>query len=277
MVANDPRFPGPAALNRLFTLEEDSRDVGHAERAAVMLSEDALTRCHTQANCTDVCPMEISPTQSILALRRRAARRLLAEKRHPRMSAAWGSAGAIEAPADEKLEELNECPLSAASSASTPVARPPPRACWRRKPWWPSSITARSSPGIAWWSRAGTSRRSSTCPAERVPARSSCWCSGSPRRWSAGSAPTASSTPSTTGSARACRTCTCTSSRGARRTASKASSGRATRTLARPRCAPSATASRARSKRGARRGGVSPPRRGQRPARCSAGRARPRG
>jgi fumarate reductase iron-sulfur subunit len=77
MVANDPRFPGPAALNRLFTLEEDSRDVGTAERAAVLLSEDALTRCHTQANCTEVCPMEISPTESILALRRRAARRLL--------------------------------------------------------------------------------------------------------------------------------------------------------------------------------------------------------
>ena len=76
MVAHNERFPGPAALNRLFTLEEDSRDVGHPERAAVMLSEDALTRCHTQANCTDVCPMEISPTQSILALRRRAARRL---------------------------------------------------------------------------------------------------------------------------------------------------------------------------------------------------------
>jgi fumarate reductase iron-sulfur subunit len=80
MVANDPRFPGPAALNRLFTLEEDSRDVGTAERAAVLLSEDALTRCHTQANCTEVCPMEISPTESILALRRRAARRLLGQK-----------------------------------------------------------------------------------------------------------------------------------------------------------------------------------------------------
>jgi fumarate reductase iron-sulfur subunit len=77
MVAHDPRFPGPAALNRLFTLEEDSRDVGRAERAAVLLSEDALTRCHTQASCTDVCPMEISPTQSILALRRRATLRLL--------------------------------------------------------------------------------------------------------------------------------------------------------------------------------------------------------
>ena len=77
MVGNDPRFPGPAALNRLFTLEEDSRDVGHAGRAEVLLSEDALTRCHTQANCTEVCPMGISPTQSILALRRRAVRQLL--------------------------------------------------------------------------------------------------------------------------------------------------------------------------------------------------------
>jgi len=77
MVANDPRFPGPAALNRLFTLQQDSRDAGHAERTAVMLSEDTLMRCHTQANCTDVCPMGISPTQSILALRRRAVRRLL--------------------------------------------------------------------------------------------------------------------------------------------------------------------------------------------------------
>ena len=77
MVANDERFPGPAALNRLFTVAADSRDAGQADRAAVLLSEDTLMRCHSQANCTDVCPMEISPTASILALRRRAVRGLL--------------------------------------------------------------------------------------------------------------------------------------------------------------------------------------------------------
>jgi succinate dehydrogenase/fumarate reductase iron-sulfur protein len=77
MVANDERFPGPAALNRLFTVATDSRDAGHADRAAVLVSEDTLMRCHSQANCTDVCPMEISPTESILALRRRAVRGLL--------------------------------------------------------------------------------------------------------------------------------------------------------------------------------------------------------
>jgi succinate dehydrogenase/fumarate reductase-like Fe-S protein len=43
----------------------------------VLFSEDTLMRCHSQANCTDVCPMEISPTESILALRRRAVRGLL--------------------------------------------------------------------------------------------------------------------------------------------------------------------------------------------------------
>jgi fumarate reductase iron-sulfur subunit len=72
MVAHDARFPGPAALNRVFTLQQDSRDADHAARAARLLSEDALVRCHGQANCTAVCPMEISPTGSILALRRRA-------------------------------------------------------------------------------------------------------------------------------------------------------------------------------------------------------------
>jgi succinate dehydrogenase/fumarate reductase-like Fe-S protein len=72
MVAHDAQFAGPAAFNRVFTLEEDRRDAGHAERQARLAHEDALVRCHGQGNCTAVCPMEISPTDSILALRRRA-------------------------------------------------------------------------------------------------------------------------------------------------------------------------------------------------------------
>jgi fumarate reductase iron-sulfur subunit len=76
MVAHDPQFPGPAALNRLFTLQVDSRDAAREERGAVILAEDALLRCHGQANCAAVCPMGISPTDSILALRRQAVVRL---------------------------------------------------------------------------------------------------------------------------------------------------------------------------------------------------------
>ncbi len=72
MVAHDARFPGPAALNRAFTLEIDRRDAGRASRRALLASEDGPVRCHGQAGCTEVCPMEISPTDSILRLRRRA-------------------------------------------------------------------------------------------------------------------------------------------------------------------------------------------------------------
>jgi succinate dehydrogenase/fumarate reductase-like Fe-S protein len=77
MVAANARFPGPAALNRAFTVQRDRRDAAHAARWAALLSDDALARCHGQANCTEVCPMGLSPTDSILRLRRMAVARLV--------------------------------------------------------------------------------------------------------------------------------------------------------------------------------------------------------
>ncbi|MBI4256272.1 MAG: succinate dehydrogenase/fumarate reductase iron-sulfur subunit [Candidatus Rokubacteria bacterium] len=77
IVAANPRFPGPAALNRALTLQLDSRDGALALRWGALLSDDALARCHGQGTCTDVCPMELAPTTSILRLRRRATRTLL--------------------------------------------------------------------------------------------------------------------------------------------------------------------------------------------------------
>lgn len=81
MVGHDARFVGPAALNRAFTLQADAQDAGVAERWLAVLSEDALSRCHGQASCTDVCPMGLSPTQSILQLRRLAVRSLMTPRR----------------------------------------------------------------------------------------------------------------------------------------------------------------------------------------------------
>ena len=78
MVAHAPRFPGPAALNRAFTLQRDQRDGAAAARWRVLLSDDALARCHGQGNCTAVCPMGLAPSTSIAHLRRLAVRRLLA-------------------------------------------------------------------------------------------------------------------------------------------------------------------------------------------------------
>jgi succinate dehydrogenase/fumarate reductase iron-sulfur protein len=77
MVAHNERFPGPAALNRAFTLQMDHRAGDKDARWVVLLSDDALARCHGQGNCTAVCPMDLAPMTSILRLRRLAARRLL--------------------------------------------------------------------------------------------------------------------------------------------------------------------------------------------------------
>ncbi len=76
MTGWSPRFPGPAALNRAFTLQRDSRDGGDGGRWSVLLSDDALSRCHGQGNCTEVCPMGLAPSASIASLRRMAIRRL---------------------------------------------------------------------------------------------------------------------------------------------------------------------------------------------------------
>jgi fumarate reductase iron-sulfur subunit len=77
IVARNARFPGPAALNRAFTLERDRRDAGAAARWDVLLGDDGLARCHGQGNCTAVCPMGLAPSDSIVRLRRRAVGRLI--------------------------------------------------------------------------------------------------------------------------------------------------------------------------------------------------------
>lgn len=77
IAARNPRFLGPAALNRALTLELDSRAGGAGPRWTVLLGDDALARCHGQGNCTEVCPMGLAPSASIARLRRLAVRRLV--------------------------------------------------------------------------------------------------------------------------------------------------------------------------------------------------------
>jgi fumarate reductase iron-sulfur subunit len=76
MMRWDFRFPGPAALNRAFTLAADAREAGMAARWNAVFGEDGVLRCHGQGQCTAVCPMELSPADSILRLRRKAVRSL---------------------------------------------------------------------------------------------------------------------------------------------------------------------------------------------------------
>ena len=71
IVGTNSAYPGPAAFNRAYALIRDSRDGAARERLDILNSHDGVWGCHTQFNCTDACPMGISPTRAIQKLKRK--------------------------------------------------------------------------------------------------------------------------------------------------------------------------------------------------------------
>jgi succinate dehydrogenase/fumarate reductase iron-sulfur protein len=69
-VASDPLYLGPHALNRVFTLNGDMRDDAREKRLDIIDNEHGCWKCHVQMNCTEVCPMELSPSAGIQHLKR---------------------------------------------------------------------------------------------------------------------------------------------------------------------------------------------------------------
>src|SRR5262245_18779467 len=73
VVAWEPDYLGPAALNRAWTQVNDVRDAGNAARLAAVSGSAGCHACHTHMNCTEFCPRAIAPTYSIAGLKRRTA------------------------------------------------------------------------------------------------------------------------------------------------------------------------------------------------------------
>ena len=74
VVAWRPAFLGPAALNRAWTLVNDTRDVHQRERLRAVAGDAGCHSCHTQGSCSERCPKRIEPTAGIAGLKRLAAR-----------------------------------------------------------------------------------------------------------------------------------------------------------------------------------------------------------
>jgi fumarate reductase iron-sulfur subunit len=74
VVAWRPDYLGPAALNRAWTLVNDSRDTGRTERLRAVAGDGGCHACHTQGSCTVRCPKQIAPTAGIAGLKRLVAR-----------------------------------------------------------------------------------------------------------------------------------------------------------------------------------------------------------
>ena len=73
VVAWNPEYLGPAALNRAWTLQNDERDRRHAERLAAVSADGGCVQCHSQQGCAAYCPNGLNPTASIAGLKRQAA------------------------------------------------------------------------------------------------------------------------------------------------------------------------------------------------------------
>ena len=77
VVAANPDYLGPAALNRSWSLVNDSRDAGQAERLQAVSATGGCHNCHSQQGCAKFCPNELNPTLSISGLKRATAKSLL--------------------------------------------------------------------------------------------------------------------------------------------------------------------------------------------------------
>jgi fumarate reductase iron-sulfur subunit len=66
-------YLGPAALNRAWTLVNDTRDAGNGERLAAVAAAGGCHACHSHQSCQEHCPVALNPTASIAGLKRRTA------------------------------------------------------------------------------------------------------------------------------------------------------------------------------------------------------------
>jgi fumarate reductase iron-sulfur subunit len=81
VVADNPNYLGPAALNRAWTLVNDARDgAGEARLAAVSLA-GGCHNCHSIGSCSLYCPNQINPMASIAGLKRETVRSVFRQRR----------------------------------------------------------------------------------------------------------------------------------------------------------------------------------------------------
>jgi fumarate reductase iron-sulfur subunit len=77
VVAWNPDYLGPAALNRAWTLVKDDRDAETIERLRAVAGDAGCHACHSHMSCTERCPKQLSPTAAIAGLKREVMKSLL--------------------------------------------------------------------------------------------------------------------------------------------------------------------------------------------------------
>ena len=83
VVAWQPDYLGPAALNRAWAAYNDVRDADRPGVLAAVSGDAGCHSCHTHQACTDHCPIGLSPTRSIAGLKRAASAAYIKGKLRP--------------------------------------------------------------------------------------------------------------------------------------------------------------------------------------------------
>jgi fumarate reductase iron-sulfur subunit len=74
VVASNPDYLGPAALNRAWSLVNDVRDGGRDAILEAVSAGGGCHNCHSHQSCQKYCPNELNPTASIAGLKRESAK-----------------------------------------------------------------------------------------------------------------------------------------------------------------------------------------------------------
>ncbi len=70
VVASDPDYLGPAALNRAWTLVNDDREADRAGVLDAAMAGGGCHSCHSHGSCTEHCPVGLNPSQGVAGLKR---------------------------------------------------------------------------------------------------------------------------------------------------------------------------------------------------------------
>lgn len=80
-VAGNPEYLGPAALQRAWTLLNDSRDGARATILDAVSGAGGCHNCHSMGSCTQYCPNELDPMSAIAGVKRETVRHALRRRK----------------------------------------------------------------------------------------------------------------------------------------------------------------------------------------------------
>lgn len=80
-VAGNPDYLGPAALQRAWTLLNDTKDAGRDNILNAVSGSNGCHNCHSIGSCTVYCPNELDPLSAIAGLKRETAKNVFRRKR----------------------------------------------------------------------------------------------------------------------------------------------------------------------------------------------------